>query len=69
VLTLRVLTQVSMWDDAEAALASALDKFCTPLGLSSGVDPGGGAFYGPKIDIQITDALGRCAAAALLVRD
>jgi threonyl-tRNA synthetase len=44
-----------MWDVAEAALKGALDR----KGLSYGIDEGGGAFYGPKIDVQMRDAIGR----------
>ncbi len=43
------------WDRAEDGLRAALDK----AGLDYEVDEGGGAFYGPKIDIQIKDAIGR----------
>jgi threonyl-tRNA synthetase len=43
------------WHKAEGALRAALDA----AGLSYGVDEGGGAFYGPKIDIKIKDSLGR----------
>ncbi|MDD3868936.1 MAG: threonine--tRNA ligase [Candidatus Cloacimonetes bacterium] len=43
------------WDKATASLAASLEK----LGLEYKVDEGGGAFYGPKIDIKIKDALGR----------
>ena len=43
------------WDRAEAALRAVLDKTGRPFEL----DPGGGAFYGPKIDLKIKDALGR----------
>ncbi|CAH9018620.1 threonine--tRNA ligase [Candidatus Nitrosacidococcus sp. I8] len=44
-----------IWDRATQALRSALEK----KGLSYGIDEGGGAFYGPKIDIKIEDAIGR----------
>ena len=44
-----------MWRDAENALKKAIEK----EGLDFEVDEGGGAFYGPKIDIKIEDALGR----------
>jgi threonyl-tRNA synthetase len=44
-----------MWDRAEAALAGALDA----LGLSYELNPGDGAFYGPKIDLHMTDSIGR----------
>jgi threonyl-tRNA synthetase len=43
------------WVQAEKALARALDA----QGLPYKVDEGGGAFYGPKIDIKVKDALGR----------
>ncbi len=43
------------WDLAENALQSALDK----SGHKYHVNAGDGAFYGPKIDIQIADAIGR----------
>jgi threonyl-tRNA synthetase len=43
------------WSHAEKALAEALDR----SGLDYVVDEGEGAFYGPKVDFQITDAIGR----------
>jgi threonyl-tRNA synthetase len=45
----------AIWTQATEALQSALDK----KGLAYAVDEGGGAFYGPKIDIKIEDAIGR----------
>lgn len=45
----------SIWDTAESALKDAL----TLKGWDYIVDDGGGAFYGPKIDIKILDAIGR----------
>jgi threonyl-tRNA synthetase len=45
----------AQWSHAEAALRSALDR----RGLTYGLDEGGGAFYGPKIDIKLKDAIGR----------
>ena len=44
-----------MWDRAEAALASALEV----RGLEHAVNEGDGAFYGPKIDLHMTDSIGR----------
>jgi len=44
-----------LWDRAEAALTQALDA----QGLSYELNPGDGAFYGPKIDMHMTDSLGR----------
>ena len=38
---------------------AALEKAVAAQGLECEVDPGDGAFYGPKIDLKITDALGR----------
>ncbi len=43
------------WDAATEALKRAAEA----AGQSYVVDPGGGAFYGPKIDIKVKDALGR----------
>jgi len=45
----------ALWDKAEGALRSALDK----MGLPWELNPGDGAFYGPKIDFVVTDSLGR----------
>lgn len=44
-----------MWDECTDALRSALEN----VGLEYGIDEGGGAFYGPKIDIHVKDAIGR----------
>ena len=43
------------WHKAEAALQEALDS----QGREYELNPGDGAFYGPKIDFHVTDALGR----------
>jgi threonyl-tRNA synthetase len=43
------------WDQALESLRKAIDK----EGLEYEVDEGGGAFYGPKIDLKIKDAIGR----------
>jgi threonyl-tRNA synthetase len=45
----------SLWDRAEASLKAALDG----LGLAYEVKPGEGAFYGPKIDFDVSDSIGR----------
>jgi threonyl-tRNA synthetase len=45
----------AMWDRAEAKLADALSE----QGLDYELNPGDGAFYGPKIDMHMTDSLGR----------
>ena len=44
-----------MWDKTEKALADALKTMAMPYE----VQPGDGAFYGPKLEFQISDALGR----------
>ncbi|HEY60134.1 MAG TPA: threonine--tRNA ligase [Anaerolineae bacterium] len=43
------------WRDAEAALETSLKR----SGIAYEIDEGGGAFYGPKIDLRVHDALGR----------
>lgn len=45
----------SRWQEAEQALRSALEN----AGLVYGIDEGGGAFYGPKIDLKVKDSMGR----------
>jgi threonyl-tRNA synthetase len=45
----------AMWDAAEGALENALKA----RGLKYHVNPGEGAFYGPKLEFQVTDAIGR----------
>ena len=47
--------EIELWDQAEAALARALEG----MGRSYKLNPGDGAFYGPKLDFDVTDALGR----------
>src|SRR5580765_5531002 len=58
------LGEIATWDQAEAQLRGALDK----AGERYIVDEGGGNFYGPKIDFDVTDAIGRkwqCATIQL----
>ena len=43
------------WDEATSILQKVLDE----RGLPYQIEKGGGAFYGPKIDVKITDSLGR----------
>ena len=45
----------AIWDRAEAALKGALER----QKLTYRLDEGGGAFYGPKIDVKFNDAIGR----------
>lgn len=51
----KAIGEDEIWEVATKALKEALDE----QGLKYGIDEGGGAFYGPKIDIKITDALKR----------
>jgi len=56
--------EVATWDHAETQLRAALDR----AGLSYTINEGDGAFYGPKIDFDVTDAIGRkwqCATIQL----
>jgi threonyl-tRNA synthetase len=56
--------EISQWDHAESALKQALDA----VGVPYTINEGDGAFYGPKIDFDVTDALGRkwqCATIQL----
>ncbi|XP_067878916.1 threonine--tRNA ligase 1, cytoplasmic-like isoform X2 [Heterodontus francisci] len=60
----KFLGDVEVWDQAEKQLENSLVEFGQPWELN----PGDGAFYGPKIDIQIKDAIGRnhqCATIQL----
>ncbi len=43
------------WDEATESLQAALEA----VGIPYETDPGGGAFYGPKIDMHVKDAIGR----------
>jgi threonyl-tRNA synthetase len=51
----KAVGNLEQWHAAESALEDALKRAEIPYEI----DPGGGAFYGPKIDIKINDALGR----------
>jgi threonyl-tRNA synthetase len=60
----KFLGEVATWDHAEASLRQALDAAKQPYT----VNEGDGAFYGPKLDFDITDAIGRkwqCATIQL----
>ena len=47
--------EVAVWDEAE----EALKKACLATGHEFKINPGDGAFYGPKLDFKLTDSLGR----------
>jgi threonyl-tRNA synthetase len=58
------LGEVATWNHAESELKKALDA----VGVAYTINEGDGAFYGPKIDFAVTDALGRkwqCATVQL----
>lgn len=58
------LGEIETWDRAEAALERALHA----AGRDFTLNPGDGAFYGPKLDFEVTDAIGRqwqCATVQL----
>lgn len=60
----KYLGEMELWDEAELALADCLDEFGEPWTINAA----DGAFYGPKIDIKLTDALRRkhqCATIQL----
>jgi threonyl-tRNA synthetase len=49
------LGELHVWEEAEMNLRKALDEFGKPYQINEG----DGAFYGPKIDVRLTDSLGR----------
>jgi threonyl-tRNA synthetase len=62
------LGDIATWDKAESKLTEALNQFTAEGGGAWELNPGDGAFYGPKIDITISDALKRefqCATIQL----
>ncbi|KAK6922152.1 Threonyl/alanyl tRNA synthetase, SAD [Dillenia turbinata] len=61
----KYLGDVATWEKAEAALAEALNEFGKPWEINEG----DGAFYGPKIDITVSDALKRKFQCATLQLD
>ncbi|CAN1321087.1 Threonine--tRNA ligase, mitochondrial 1, partial [Linum perenne] len=61
----KYLGKLETWDKAEAALTEALNEFGKPWQI----DEGDGAFYGPKIDISVSDALKRKFQCATLQLD
>ena len=49
----RFLGKIEVWDDAEAKLTGALNHLKATTGQEWHLNPGDGAFYGPKIDIKV----------------
>ncbi|XP_046739699.1 threonine--tRNA ligase 1, cytoplasmic isoform X2 [Diprion similis] len=61
----KYMGELADWEQAEKALAESLDAFKEPWRIN----PGDGAFYGPKIDITIMDALKRSHQCATIQLD
>lgn len=57
--------EIENWDKAEAGLKEALEK----RGLAYEINEGDGAFYGPKIDFKLKDAIGRTWQGATIQLD
>lgn len=63
----KALGGIELWKKAEEALANAMDTFGGKGSWK--VNPGDGAFYGPKIDIKVTDAMDRIHQCATIQLD
>ncbi|CAH1795948.1 unnamed protein product [Owenia fusiformis] len=61
----KYMGELETWNQAEKQLSESLDSFGQPWSLN----PGDGAFYGPKIDITIMDALKRAHQCATIQLD
>ncbi|KAK8131040.1 hypothetical protein PG984_007478 [Apiospora sp. TS-2023a] len=64
----KYMGEIETWDKAEEALRQSLDEFTAKGNAAWTLNPGDGAFYGPKIDITIVDCLNRdwqCATIQL----
>jgi threonyl-tRNA synthetase len=61
----KFMGEVEVWDEAEAGLKAALEA----NGKSYSIHEGDGAFYGPKIDFQVRDSLGRSWQCATIQLD
>ena len=51
------LGDVEVWDKAEMLMTEALNEYSAATGHTWTLNPGDGAFHGPKIDVQVFDAL------------
>jgi threonyl-tRNA synthetase len=65
----KFLGDIKTWDLAEKQLQESLNKFASEGGAQWELNPGDGAFYGPKIDISIGDALNRYFQCATIQLD
>jgi threonyl-tRNA synthetase len=61
----KAIGDAALWEEAERALTEALEA----RGIPYEIKPGDGAFYGPKIDVDIDDALGRSWQLATIQLD
>jgi threonyl-tRNA synthetase len=61
----KFLGEVATWDHAEASLRAALEAASQPYTINAG----DGAFYGPKLDFDVTDAIGRSWQCATIQLD
>jgi len=65
----KYLGDIELWNKAEAQLKDLLDEYKAESGKEWKLNPGDGAFYGPKIDIHISDAIKRSHQCATIQLD
>ncbi|KAK4464257.1 putative threonyl-tRNA synthetase [Cladorrhinum samala] len=65
----KYMGEIETWNNAETMLKEALDEFASNGGVSWELNPGDGAFYGPKIDIAVLDCLNRSWQCATIQLD
>ncbi|KAK8789994.1 hypothetical protein WA158_006774 [Blastocystis sp. Blastoise] len=63
----KAMGEIELWNRAEAQLTEALNEFAGENNWK--INPGDGAFYGPKIDIKVKDCLGRVHQTATVQLD
>jgi len=63
------LGDIEIWDKAEALMTEALNEYKAKTGHGWTLNPGDGAFYGPKIDVKVFDALKRAHQCATVQLD
>ena len=64
----KFIGDIEVWNIAEEKLTQALNNYCARTGRRWELNPGDGAFYGPKVDVDVYDALKRkfqCATIQL----
>ena len=65
----KYLGDLDTWNMAESNLKEALDNWSTKTGRKWELNEGDGAFYGPKLDFELHDALNRSHQCATLQLD